>query len=64
MATATPAQRRWRHRIERALRVTAPLLDLYLAAGDRLSRALEREDLDWVPPRRSLGTGEHIPPPR
>jgi hypothetical protein len=61
MATSTPAQRRWRHRIEGVLRLTAPLLDLYLAAGDRLSRAVEREDLDWVPPRRALPQNE---PPR
>jgi hypothetical protein len=62
MATATPAQRRWRHRIERALRATAPLLDLYLAAGDRLSRAVERDDLDWVPPNKALTSGEQTPP--
>jgi hypothetical protein len=54
MATLTPAQRRWRHRIEAALRLTAPALDLFLAAGDRLSRAVERDDLDWVPPRKAL----------
>jgi hypothetical protein len=54
MATMTPAQRAWRARIETALRVTAPALDLLLAAGDRLSRVVERDDLDWVPPRRAL----------
>ena len=58
MATLTPAQRTWRTRIEAGLRLAAPLLDLYLAAGDRLSRAVEREDLDWVPPRASLGPTE------
>jgi hypothetical protein len=57
MAQLTPAQRRWRGRIEAALRVAAPALDLMLAAGDRLARAVEREDLDWVPPRRALGSG-------
>ena len=62
MATLTPAQRRWRSRIETVLRISAPALDLLLAAGDRLSRTVERDDLDWVPPRRALGsTGE---PPR
>jgi hypothetical protein len=58
MATPTPAQRRWRARIEGALLLAAPLLDAYLAAGDRLSRMVEREDLDWVPPRKALGQNE------
>ncbi len=60
MATMTPAQRRWRSRIEAMLRVTAPALDLFLAAGDRLSRVVERDDLDWVPPRRALGSSEPL----
>ena len=56
MATLSATQRAWRGRIEAALRLTAPALDLFLAAGDRLSRAVERDDLDWVPPRTALGT--------
>ena len=58
MATLSPTQRAWRNRIETALRITAPALDLLLAAGDRLSRAVERDDLDWVPPRRALSSSE------
>ena len=58
MATMTPAQRRWRSRIETMLKISAPALDLFLAAGDRLSRVVERDDLDWVPPRRALGSAE------
>ena len=58
MATLTPAQRQWRGRIEAMLRLTAPALDLRLAVGDRLSRAVERDDLDWVPPRKSLSPSE------
>ena len=58
MATLTPAQRRWRARIEAMLRLSAPALDLMLAAGDRLSRAVERDDLDWVPPRKALSPSE------
>ena len=58
MATLSPTQRAWRDRIETALRVTAPALDLFLAAGDRLSRAVERDDLDWVPPRKALAPSE------
>ena len=57
MAQPSPAQRAWRRRVEAALTVVAPALDLFLAAGDRLSRVVEREDLDWVPPRRQLGNG-------
>lgn len=55
MAQPSSTQLAWRRRVEAALQVAAPALDLLLAAGDRLSRAVEREDLDWVPPRRALG---------
>jgi hypothetical protein len=58
MATITPTQLAWRRRIETVLHLAAPVLDLYLAAGDRLSRAVERDDLDWVPPRSALGPTE------
>jgi hypothetical protein len=58
MATLTPTQLAWRRRIEAVLHLAAPVLDLYLAAGDRLSRAVERDDLDWVPPRSALGPTE------
>ena len=54
MAQPSPAQIVWRQRVESALAVVAPALDLLLAAGDRLSRVVERDDLDWVPPRRAL----------
>jgi hypothetical protein len=57
MAQPSPAQRAWRQRIEAGLTLFAPALDLFLAAGDRLSRTIERDDLDWVPPRRSLDGG-------
>ena len=58
MAQPSPTQLAWRRRVESALAIVAPALDLVLAAGDRLSRAVERDDLDWVPPRRSLGGGQ------
>ena len=51
MAPASPTQMAWRRRIESVLGVVAPALDLVLAAGDRLSRVVEPEDLDWTPPR-------------
>jgi hypothetical protein len=57
MAQPSPTQQAWRQRVEAALGLVAPALDLMLSAGDRLSRAVERDDLDWVPPRRSLGGG-------
>ena len=56
MAQPSPSQVAWRRRVETGLAIVAPALDLLLAAGDRLSRAVERDDLDWVPPRRSLTT--------
>ena len=56
MAQPSPTQLAWRRRVETGLAVVAPALDLLLSAGDRLSRAVERDDLDWVPPRRSLPT--------
>lgn len=51
MAPPTPTQLAWRGRIETAIRVARPALDLVLAAGERISRAVEREDLGWTPPR-------------
>ncbi|HEV2814948.1 MAG TPA: hypothetical protein VGW10_16955 [Solirubrobacteraceae bacterium] len=57
MAQPSPAQRAWRGRVETVLAIVAPALALVLAAGDRLSRAVERDALDWVPPRRSLPGG-------
>ncbi len=58
MAQPSPGQLLWRQRVETALGVVAPALDLLLAAGDRLSRAVERDDLDWVPPRKALSPAE------
>jgi hypothetical protein len=51
MAPLTAAQVRNRERVERAIRVLAPGLDLLLAAGDRLSRVVERDDSEYYPPR-------------
>jgi hypothetical protein len=54
MAPPTPTQLAWRRRVETVLRFAAPALDLVLLAGDRLSRRVEPEDLDWTPPRADL----------
>jgi hypothetical protein len=44
MAQPTPTQLRRRGRIELLIRIAQPGLDLMLAAGDRLSRAVDRSD--------------------
>lgn len=51
MAPPSPTQLAWRGRIETLIRIAEPGLDLLLKGGDRLSRTVEREDLDWTPPR-------------
>jgi hypothetical protein len=51
VAPPTPTQLAWRGRIETFIRLVRPGLDLVLAAGDRLARVVEPEDLDWAPPR-------------
>ena len=48
MPTQTQSRVRWRGRVETAIRVFEPLLDLLLLAGDRVSRVLERDDPDYV----------------
>jgi hypothetical protein len=57
VAPPSPTQLAWRRRIESALRVAGPLLDLALAAGDRLSRALVRGEVEAPVPPRRLGAG-------
>jgi hypothetical protein len=54
VAPPTPTELAWRGRIEAALRVAAPFLDLLLAAGDRLSRAVDRATLDAPAPPGSV----------
>ncbi|MFL5843288.1 MAG: hypothetical protein ACJ762_01260 [Solirubrobacteraceae bacterium] len=51
MAPPSPTQLAWRGRIETLIRLAQPGLDLLLKGGERLSRVVEREDLDWSPPR-------------
>ena len=54
MAVRSPSQLANRARIERLLRIAAPVLDLVLAAGDRVSRVAGRNEIDPEPSRRSL----------
>jgi hypothetical protein len=53
VAPPTPTQLAWRARIEAGLRVAAPFLDLLLAVGDRISRAVDRDALDARAPARA-----------
>ncbi|MEJ7781997.1 MAG: hypothetical protein WKF99_05475 [Solirubrobacteraceae bacterium] len=55
MSAPKPPIARHRARVEAALRVAAPLLDLVLATGDRLSRTLSREPNDAPEPVRVAG---------
>jgi hypothetical protein len=55
MPPMTPDQVRTRRRVETVIRVIAPALDLVLAAGDRISRVVEPEDVEYYPPRVTRG---------
>jgi hypothetical protein len=54
VAVRSPSQLANRARIERLLRIAAPVLDLVLAAGVRGSRVAGRNEIDPEPSRRSL----------
>ena len=54
----SPTQLVWRGRIEALLRLAAPALDLVLAAGDRLSRIVEPDEIEPPPSRASFDPGE------
>ena len=51
MAYRTAGQLANRRRVERAIALAAPLLDVLLYAGDRVSRVAGRNDVDPEPPR-------------
>jgi hypothetical protein len=48
-------QLRTRRRIEGLIRLMTPALDALLAVGDRVSRIVESEDVDYYPPRVRRG---------
>lgn len=52
MAQLSHSQLIWRGRIETGLRFAAPVLDLVLAVGDRVSRVADREEPELVLPGR------------
>jgi hypothetical protein len=56
VAPMTPDQVRTRRRVEGVIRLMAPALDLVLAIGDRVSRIVEREDVEYYPPRVTRGS--------
>lgn len=67
MTQLTPSQQRLQERIEGLIAAAAPFLDLILAVGDRISRAVEPEDFEYYPVRPGpeaspLGRGEPSPP--
>jgi hypothetical protein len=49
--TLTPAQLRNRRRVETVIGLAAPVLDLVLAVGDRISRLAEPRDYEYYPVR-------------
>jgi hypothetical protein len=55
MAPLTPDQLRTRRRVETVIRLMAPVLDLVLATGERVSRIVERDDPEYYPPRVARG---------
>jgi hypothetical protein len=52
VALRTPAQLARRRRIEAGIRLVAPVLDVVLGTGDRISRVTGRGQPDPEPPRR------------
>lgn len=60
MSTPTPTQLAWRGRIETLIRLAEPGLNLLLSTGERISKIVEPEDLEWTP-ARSVSSPE---PPR
>jgi hypothetical protein len=47
----TADQRRRREQFETVIRVMAPAMNLVLAAGEQLSKLVERDDTEYYPPR-------------
>ena len=58
MAPLTPEQRKTRERVETLISLAAPVLNLVLAFGDRLSRIVEPEDSEYYPVRSSITEGD------
>jgi hypothetical protein len=52
VAQLSSSQQIWRGRVEAGLRLAAPVLDLVLAAGDRISRTVDRDEPELLMPGR------------
>jgi hypothetical protein len=61
MAPPSSRQLAARHRVEQALRVAGPALDVLLLAGDRLSRMVDRSDDEPLPAIRYPGQSRSLP---
>jgi hypothetical protein len=61
VAAPSSTQLAWRGRIEAALRVVGPALDLVLLAGDRVSRAVDRDPDTEPPPAVPLTAATALP---
>jgi hypothetical protein len=62
MAPLTPDQLRNRRRVEGLISAVVPALDLLLAAGDRLSRIVDRGHDEYHPPRVTPARIDGSPP--
>jgi hypothetical protein len=54
MAQLTPDQLRTRERVEAVISLAAPVLNIVLAVGDRVSRIVEPEDGEYYPVRSGM----------
>jgi hypothetical protein len=52
VAQLSSSQLIWRGRVEAGLRLAAPVLDLVLAAGDKISRTVDRDEPELLMPGR------------
>jgi len=62
MSPMTPGQLRTRRRVEGVIRLMAPALDAVLAVGERVSRIVEPDDVEYYPPRPRPPRERSAPP--
>ena len=55
MARLTPDQQHKRDRVEAVIGLMAPVLNVVLAAGDRISRIVQPEDHEYYPAQPVAG---------
>jgi hypothetical protein len=59
VAPLSADQLRTRRRVEGLIRLMAPALDIMLAVGERVSRIVEPDDMEYYPPRVTRGKPPH-----